>query len=204
MSVSTVHRRHKQGYTLLELTFSIAFLTVIVTVSLVSFIGIFGIYSKAQSLTRTQEEARKAMDSLTRDLRQTLSITPITTPVGATIVNGLCLNTGVRQIGYAQVLVPELGYYVLARSETCTSFATPKYVMSSDVWSDRGPTLWTGDQSSFAIQQVNASATGPVIWQVRVGAFRGSSAPSKPGFAGETDIYSAGTMLQSIVVTRQD
>jgi len=203
VATSLVHRRHKKGYTLLELTFSIAFLTVIVTVSLVSFIGIFGIYSKAQSLTRTQEEARKAMDSLTRDLRQTLSITPITTAAGATIANGVCLNTGVRQIGYAQVLVPELGYYVLARSDDCATFATPKYVMSTDVWSDRNP-VWAGAQSSFVVEQVNASASGPVIWQVRVGAFRGASAPSKLGFAGETDIYSAGTMLQSIVVTRQD
>lgn len=196
--------RKRTGYTLIELILSMSFLTVIVTVSIVSFIGVFGIYSKAQSLTRTQEEARKAMDSLTRDLRQTLSITPITGPVGATIANGVCLNKGVRQVGYAQRLVPELGYYVLARSEDCATFATPKYVMSTDVWSDRGPSLWAGAQSSFAVEQVNASATGPVIWQVRVGAFRGSSAPSKPGFAGETDIYSAGTMLQSIVVTRQD
>lgn len=197
-------RNHKKGYTLIELTFSIAFLTILVTVSLVSFIGIFGIYSKAQSLTRTQEEARQAMDAITRDLRQTVSVSQITGPVtGATILNGYCLNAGVRQIGYAQVLVAELGYYVLAKSESCTDFTSPRYVMSTDVWSDRDP-LWSGAQSSFLIEQVNVTADGPVIWQTRVGAFRGASAPSKPGSATETDVFSAGTMLQSIVVTRQD
>jgi hypothetical protein len=40
----------RKGYTLIELTFSIAFYTMIVTIALVGFIGIFGLQQSSASL----------------------------------------------------------------------------------------------------------------------------------------------------------
>lgn len=196
----------RKGYTLVELTLSIAFFTTIITLALTGFIGIFGIYNKAQSLTRTQEEARKAMDTITRDLRLTRSITS-DAPAG--ILDGRCLDIAGRQIGYGLLFLPDKGYYVLARSSTsanpCTDYSNATLVTGSDVWSDKpalvGP--FPPGARPFEISQVSGSSgSGPVAWQVRFGVYRGVSAPTMPGFSVTTDMFGAGTMLQSIVIAR--
>jgi len=210
---------HKRGgYTLLELTFSIALYTAIVLMCLIGFIGIFGIYNKAQSLTRTQEEARKAMDALTRDLRQTIRVTKPATVVsyGARPVLALhCLDTGGQNVGYGLGYIASQNHYVLVRSTNCTDFSQAALVTSPDVWSEKlAPNLWPDtstddgvapDTAPFKISQVaTTGGIGPVVWQVRIGVFRGATAPSKNPTAAVTDQFGAGTMLQSVVISRND
>ncbi|MDQ5944364.1 MAG: hypothetical protein QG658_431 [Patescibacteria group bacterium] len=209
------NKRHmRKGYTLIELTFSIAFYTMIVTIALVGFIGIFGIYNKAQSLTRTQEETRKAMDTLTRDLRQTRNLLPATLMAGQDIKDSYCLNVSGQLVGYGIKYISDKQQYILVRSSEaktagqtpCTDYSSAVLVTSSDVWSDKkapsGP--FPATARPLVIEQVSGSGgTGPVVWQVRAGVFRGVSAPTMPGFTTVTDQFGAGTMLQSIVVTRE-
>lgn len=214
MKVWTLSRKRK-GYTLLELTLSIAFYTVIITFALVGFIGIFGIYNKAQSVTRTQEEARRAMDQLTRDLRQTKALRDTS---ATTVYYGLkpvlirrCLDLGGQNVGYGLVYVTERNHYVLARSTDCLDFSKAVLVTSSDVWSEKDP-VWSDtagddgvdpDTAPFKIVPVaTTGGTGPIVWQVRIGVFRGASAPSKNAATAITDQFGAGTMLQSVVVSR--
>ena len=207
-------RTHK-GYTLIELTFSITFYTMIVTTALIGFIGIFGIYNKAQSITRTQEEARKGMDTLTRDLRQTNNLLSVVPEGGQPILAGssYCLNVGGQQVGYGLKLLSDKNHYVLVRSSTapdskspCQNYDQAVLVTSSDVWSDKpapiGP--FPATARPFVLEQVSGSGgTGPVVWQVRFGVFRGVRAPTMAGFSPATDQFGAGTMLQSIVASRE-
>lgn len=199
--------RSKRGYTLLELTLSIAFYTVIITIALVGFIGIFGIYNKAQSLTRTQEEARHAMDQLTRDLRQTRRLQdpgpPGVTYGGTEVLLRHCLDTGGQNVAYGLVYITSRSHYVLARSTACRDFTRAELVTSSDVWSEKAP-LWTASGTEpFSITPVaTTGGTGPVVWQARIGVFRGQTAPSKDAVAAISDRFGAGTMLQSIIISR--
>lgn len=66
--------RRRPGYSIVELIFAIAFLTSISAICLAGFVNIFGLFNKAQSVARTQEEARNAIDVIMRDLRNTTSI----------------------------------------------------------------------------------------------------------------------------------
>ncbi|QQS27071.1 hypothetical protein IPM44_00610 [bacterium] len=208
--------RSKRGYTLLELTLSIAFFTVIITIALVGFIGIFGIYNKAQSLTRTQEEARKAMDQLTRDLRQTKRLQDPGLPSGVdyggrTVLARHCLDTGGQNVAYGLVFITSRNHYVLARSTECRNFANAELVTSSDVWSEKDPP-WPDtngddgtapDTAPFKIVPVaTTGGVGPIVWQARIGVFRGQTAPSKNAAAAISDQFGAGTMLQSIIISR--
>lgn len=210
---------HKRGgYTLLELTFSIALYTAIVLMCLIGFIGIFGIYNKAQSLTRTQEEARKAMDALTRDLRQTIRVTKPATTVsygGQPVLAVHCLDTGGQNVAYGLGFVTSRNHYVLVRSTSCTDFSQASLVTSSDVWTEKfAPDLWPDtiaddgnppDTAPLKISQVaTTGGFGPVVWQVRIGVFRGATAPSKNPTAAVTDQFGAGTMLQSVVISRNN
>jgi type II secretory pathway pseudopilin PulG len=197
-----LHKR-RGGYTLLELTLSIAFYTVIVTIALVGFVGIFGIYNKAQSLTRTQEEARRGIDALSRDLRLANSAVLETGPI-PNILKYYCLSIGTNNIGYG---LKDLGsnVYALVRANSCDSagFTNATLVTSSDVWVERTP-LWSTtpvDQSPFVISQVETATNGPKVWQVRLGVFRGLSAPGKSNFVIGADMFGAGTVLQSLVVS---
>lgn len=204
--------RTQQGYTLLELTFSIAFYTMIVTTALIGFIGIFGIYNKAQSITRTQEEARKAMDTLTRDLRQTNNLLAVTPEAGQPILanSSYCLNVGGQQVGYGLKLLTDKNHYVLVRSSTappgkspCQNYDQAALVTSSDVWTDKDP-FFPPTSDPFVIDQVSGTGgIGPVVWQVRFGVYRGVSAPTMSNFSVATDQFGAGTMLQSIVTSRE-
>lgn len=207
--------RSKRGYTLLELTLSIAFYTVIITIALIGFIGIFGIYNKAQSLTRTQEEARKAMDQLTRDLRQTKRLQDPgpsgVTYGGVEVLARHCLDTGGQNVAYGLVFITSRNHYVLARSTECRNFINAELVTSSDVWSEKDP-LWPDtnsddgtapDTAPFKIVPVaTTGGVGPIVWQARIGVFRGQTAPSKNAAAAISDQFGAGTMLQSIIISR--
>lgn len=195
-------QRHRGGYTLLELTLSIAFYTMIVTIALAGFIGIFGIYNKAQSLTRTQEEARRGIDALTRDLRLTRDVTVGTVAV-PNVRKYYCLSIGTNSVGYG---LQNLGsnVYALVRANSCSAagFASATLATSSDVWVDRDP-LWDvdGAQDPFVIAPVVTATNGPTVWQVRLGVFRGVSAPGKTSFVVGSDMFGAGTVLQSLVVS---
>lgn len=195
---------HKKrgGYTLLELTLSIAFYTVIVTIALAGFIGIFGIYNKAQGLTRTQEETRKGMEALVRDLRQTTSLT--TTPVPSGILYHHCLSVGTQQVGYGLKQVGTSGIYSLARTTICNNYDNAEFVTSTDVWSERGAIRFPSGAYPLEISPVatTSDGSGPAVWQVRFGSFRGPTAPSRSDFNPAVNQFGAGTMLQAIVVAR--
>ncbi len=200
-------RRKRQGYTLLELTLSIAFYTVIVTIALVGFLGIFGIYNKVQGLSRTQEEARKGMDVLSRDLRQATEVT-VPSPMPSGVLRAYCLRVGTQSIGYGlkQVGTTSPAIYTLARSTNCTDYSQSVFVTSTDVWSEKGGNLdrFPSGAESFVIERVanTGGAYELTVWQVRFGVFRGESAPSRLDYNLDRNRYSAGTMLQSIVVVR--
>lgn len=209
MVINTTKRKSKKGYTLVELTFSIALYTSMVMIALIGFISIFGIYNKAQSLTRTQEEARQAMDILTRDLRQTSGLLAVTPP--ADILYPYCLDMSGRQVGYGLKFLTDKEHYVLVRSagiaDACSNFDKATLVTSPDVWSDKKAPIGPFDPAvapPLAISQVaNTGDVSSVVWQVRVGVFRGVSAPEMPGFSSYTDQFGAGTVLQSIVISRE-
>lgn len=206
MKTRFLHRK-RGGFTLLELTLSIAFYTVIVTIALVGFIGIFGIYNKVQGLTRTQEETRKGMDALTRDLRQTEGVTYPVVGVVGDILYAHCLSVDNQPVGYGLKLVPTTGIYALARSTSCTNYANAVFVTSTDVWSERGGPAgvrFPPAAQPLVISPVvtTSAASGPKVWQVRFGSFRGTSAPSRSDYNSATNQFGAGTMLQSLIVAR--
>jgi Tfp pilus assembly protein PilW len=202
MKTRLLHRK-RGGYTLLELTLSIAFYTVIVTIALVGFIGIFGIYNKVQGLTRTQEETRKGMDALTRDLRQT---TGVTYPVVSDVRHAHCLTVDNNQpVGYGLKRVGATDQYALARSTSCTDYANAVFVTSTDVWSDKNPFFQDAGTQPLQISAVTTAGSGgsgPKVWQVRFATFRGISAPTMTSYNSATNQFGAGTMLQSLIVAR--
>lgn len=153
--------RKRSGFTLIELSFSITFYTMIVVVALAAFLGILGIYSKAQSLTRTQTVSRSVMDSLVRDLRTAQTVrhfalynskdtdtNTIPNPVlnnndAATIANRAlardywCIISDSTQRGYVNLWNAKAGHYVLVRmSQGCDTLQGYEQIVDNDVWTD--------------------------------------------------------------------
>lgn len=146
-----------RGYTLIELTLSTAMLTFIAVLAMTSFVGVFGTYNKAQSLTRTQQDTRDAIDQLTRDLRlsytvdyypgrdTTYSVTNFnparsqaTVPIAAKDFYCLRNEAGDFEIGYALVYSDVTRNYNVFRSESCRDYSQAQRLTSPDVWNDKG------------------------------------------------------------------
>jgi|GEM_PF-6214880 len=146
-----------KGFTLVELTLSIAMYTFISLVAVTSFVGIFGIYNKAQSLTRTQQQARESIDSLIRDLRNTEKVEYFATsgvvdslnasaranPADADALSGsirdfYCLTSTTSGFsrGYAALYLASTNKYHLIRMNDCTSTKNYELLIGPDTWLD--------------------------------------------------------------------
>lgn len=197
--------KHRSGYTLVELTFSLGIYTALVVSALVGFLGILGIYNKAQSLTRVQQETRKALDIVSRDLREARLVSPVST--SSSLINGYCLqntSTGL-QVAYGQALIPgRPGYLGLVRSESCNPSSADQlvFITATDVWTDRSPNGFDAANRSFVISNVTSASSSSKVWKVRVGAFRGNSAPKILGFDPAIERFNAGSIQEAIIVAR--
>lgn len=67
-------KQHPAGFTLIEITFSIAFLSMMMVSVLAGFLGVLSLYNQAQGLGRTADNARSSMSVLVSDLRQTTKV----------------------------------------------------------------------------------------------------------------------------------
>ena len=212
------HVKARRGFTLVELTFSIAFLTVLAFGSTITFVYILGVYNKAQSLTRTQAAARQSMDALVRDLRLTDAVIPRSL-VG--FKNAYCLSKSDGSTTLYALRLSSTGKYQLVRySIGCNASipvaiaATQPYeqLVAGDLWSDDGTlpveyaalVIQPADSRCPTVNTAGCPTTVP-IWLVRTSVFRGASVAGKiPGTASADvkDTFGAGTTLQSTVSTR--
>lgn len=219
----TRHRLHskRSGFTLIELTFSISFYTVIVVIALVGFIGIFNLYNRAQGITRTQLQARTAMDSLILDLRNAKTVDSYATgslsPASGDSLAGsardvFCLSGDGYSRGYASLYLPQTQHYHLVRMQSCNSFTNYELLVGTDVWvnvpngSGASPGLLTGAASPLMITRVSTSSltpATPATWRVHLAVHRGTRVPGVPGFENISDPISAETILESVVSTRK-
>lgn len=157
----TVKTRSKKtfrpGFTLIELSFSLAFYTTIVTIALATFLGILGVYSRAQNLTRTQTVARSTLDTLIKDLRTAQNVRHYAlynsndTETG-TLVNPIrdinenlryyardywCITSDTNQRGYVNLWNASIGRFQLVRmANGCNTFKGYEQLVDNDVWSD--------------------------------------------------------------------
>lgn len=213
-----------KGFSLLELTFSIAFYTFIVLTAVTSFIGIFGIYNKSQNLTRTQLQSRAALDTLVRDLRNTELRSFSASPVGplASDPGGLasrlssifCLTASDGFVkAYAALYLPETQHFHLIRMQNCDTTVGYEMLIGPDTWLDDpvgasqntpGDLANSGDLNAVPLQitQLNGGST-PKVWQVTVAAHSGSRVKTLPGQQDLVDQFSAETTLQTVVTTRK-
>ncbi len=221
------------GYTLLELTFAIGLLTFITMTSVAAFVGILGLYNKAQSLVRTQQETRNAIDQLTRDLRQTYTViyrassvdyqaamggAPLRGPI-SNMKDFFCLTSEDTsfQVGYALLWRQSTGNFHLVRSASCQDFTNVEQTVSLDVWSDKGsgnpvPVDGGVSESSAATPAALPMDRRPlVISQItntdpKVWYVRVSTYRGG-GLPGTTtfdlDRFGAQTTLESVITTRQ-
>lgn len=226
MRPATSH--HPQGFTLVEITFSIAFLTMILATVLAGFIGIMGLYNRSQGLGLTADAARNSLNVLTDDLRQTTKVeffdnsgatdsfagnlNPRPAPFTGDTKTFYCLTTDTRQVGYGLVKNATSGKYHLTRFEGsngangCSSLERAQQLVGDDLWSDSNPALPStppNDYRPFVITRANPSLVDDApVWQVRVSAHRGSRIPGVSGQEFLTDQFSAETTLQTTVLSR--
>lgn len=140
-----------------------AFYTAIVMVALAAFVGIFGVYSRAQSLTHTQASARSVLDVVVKDLRtaQTVRYYPqwnsiasdgvqnpmylasnfppnnYNTNMRGRVRDYYCISSSSGQKGYANLWNVVANRYVLIRMpQGCDTFAGYEMLVDGNVWSD--------------------------------------------------------------------
>ncbi len=228
--MKSVKSYHPQGFTLIEITFSIAFLTMILATVLAGFIGIMGLYNRSQGLGLTATAARNSLNTLTEDLRQTTKVeffsgpgandtfgnaNPRSAPFpSAPIKTFYCLTSDTRQIGYGLVRNATSGRFHLTRFEGsngangCSSLERAQQLVGDDLWSDSSPSLPeppSKDYRPFVITRANANpalAADAPVWQLRVSVHRGSRIPGVSGQEFLTDQFSAETTLQTTVLSR--
>lgn len=201
--------RPRKGFTLLELTLAMAFLTMIALGATATFIYILGVYNKSQSLIRTQSAARSSMDTLVKDLRLTGTVFPISTyPAG--YKQGYCLvrNDGSLNVLYVLRKSSVNNRYQLIRSPancrnitgstwTITNVNQPyEQLVEGDLWSDDDTTDLSGTVTPgldgyrpFIITPADSrcnpaigAASCPTtaqVWAARISVFRGASVPGK-------------------------
>lgn len=204
--ISTLHRR-RSGYTLIELMFSIAFLSALVLGATISFVNILGIYNRAQGLTRTQDAARDSLDTISRDLVHTTDY--ITTPApslsdGITDISDFyCLRDieGASEKGYALLQLSDRNYH-LARLQDCSSTANYQLLVPSPTWS-KSTTIAGGVQNSSctdALQIESLPNVEPKVWRVTVRVSHGDRDPCGAANENLGDTRAASTVLTTHVV----
>lgn len=211
----------RSGFTLIELTFSISFYTMIVVTALAVFIGVLNLYNRAQGVTRTQLQSRTAMDALVRDLRNAKTIESFATgaasparsdALAGSAIDVFCLSGDGFSRGYASLFMAATKRYHLVRMQSCTSFTNYELLIGPDVWADVSSAgagaagLLPADRKPLQITRVTtltATPSSPAVWRVRVSAHRGTRVPGVPGQENITDPLSAETILESVVATRK-
>ncbi|MEI7819007.1 MAG: hypothetical protein WCI47_02720 [bacterium] len=196
--------------------FSITFFSVILVLAATSFIGVLAIYNRTQGLTRTQLQARVAIDALTRDLRSTesVNIATVDADTATAIANGklpagstksYCLTGKGFSKGYAMIPIAGPDYTTklhLIRMQSCNTLANYELLVGPDVWSDvQAPgTTIQSPCVAFSIKSAVHDGTISPVWNVAVSAQRGNHVPcDNSNDANNRDSLSASTILQTIV-----
>ncbi|MCC7543149.1 hypothetical protein IT415_00330 [bacterium] len=197
----------RSGFTLIELTFSIAFLSMLALGATISFVNIIGIYNRAQGLTRTQDAARNAMDALSRDLVRTTDVltTPAPTLAPVAGVSGVarfhCLrdSEGASERGYALLRLADNRFH-LARLQNCSTLANYQLLAPLPTWSTSTASPVSDCADAFVIRQVPKSV--PKVWQVTVRVTQGDRDPCGAPDANARDTLAATTVLSTHVVNQ--
>lgn len=201
MKRPTLTHTNRRGYTLIELMFSIAFLSALVLGATLSFVNILGLYNRAQGLTRTQSAARDAISVLSRDLGHTSEIEVKNGPLattGASTNTVTCLkdDRGGVDRGYALLQMSD-GKAHLARLQSCSSLTDYQLLVPSPVWSTSVSPSCT---DAFTIEDANeGKAVEPKTWKVTVRVSHGERNPCGTDVAA-SDSFAASTVLTTHVV----